>query len=214
MKQAGVEPDRRDCLARPYSSHVKRACPCFHNCHSFACSRHVPLPSFANQESHTPSPAQAARTAAQESLRFGVRRSLLTRLRLPIANRHLRRVMRQSGALFLLWATAVSAGAQSNPAGPHYIGSEVCARCHASIAASQHRTPMGETWQGSSTEWLPANFAARVTEPPDLRSILQSGPRRSTVPVDNVCSAASGNNSPGNSRDGRPQTWFGISVAH
>jgi len=45
-----------------------------------------------------------------------------------------------------------------------YVGREVCKGCHPSIAASQTKTRMAHTWQGTGTKLLPPNYSATHPE--------------------------------------------------
>ncbi len=47
-----------------------------------------------------------------------------------------------------------------------YVGSNVCAGCHKSVALSQARTNMARTWQGLDSGQLPANYFAAHAEGP------------------------------------------------
>lgn len=76
------------------------------------------------------------------------------------------RVVSLSRTLVVLLLTSVFRG-QLKAEPPHYVGPETCGLCHKNIAASQGKTPMAETWQGASTDWLSQHFEATVTEPPD-----------------------------------------------
>ena len=46
----------------------------------------------------------------------------------------------------------------------HYAGPEVCAPCHKSIADTQSKTAMANTWHGSADPSLPANFDESIAE--------------------------------------------------
>ncbi|HME05994.1 MAG TPA: cytochrome c3 family protein, partial [Bryobacteraceae bacterium] len=62
--------------------------------------------------------------------------------------------------LLLLLSSPGSAG------GGGYLGSDVCARCHREIAATQFQTNMARTWQGVATQQLPANYLEKHAEGP------------------------------------------------
>jgi len=47
------------------------------------------------------------------------------------------------------------------------MGRNVCAGCHKDIAATQARTAMARTWQGTETKQLPANYSEAYAEGPD-----------------------------------------------
>jgi predicted CXXCH cytochrome family protein len=48
-----------------------------------------------------------------------------------------------------------------------YVGRDVCKSCHPSIAASQAKTRMARTWQGTATKLLPPNYSGRRAEGAD-----------------------------------------------
>lgn len=48
-----------------------------------------------------------------------------------------------------------------------YLGRDVCAGCHKTIAITQARTAMAQTWQGTATKQLPANYFETHAEGPD-----------------------------------------------
>jgi predicted CXXCH cytochrome family protein len=52
-------------------------------------------------------------------------------------------------------------------AGNAYVGRDVCAGCHKSIAAAQATTAMARTWQGPRTSLLPKTFQEKRAEGPD-----------------------------------------------
>jgi len=63
-------------------------------------------------------------------------------------------------------------------AGNAYVGRDVCAGCHKSIAATQATTAMARTWQGTATKLLPQVDHERHAEGPDPRiqySITRTG---------------------------------------
>ena len=45
-----------------------------------------------------------------------------------------------------------------------YAGTVVCATCHKEIAASQAKTAMAKTWQGTATAWLPPGYHGHAKE--------------------------------------------------
>ncbi len=49
-------------------------------------------------------------------------------------------------------------------ASEHYLGAQVCAGCHKTIAATQANTAMAKTWHGTLTSSLPASFDTSKTE--------------------------------------------------
>lgn len=51
-------------------------------------------------------------------------------------------------------------------AGNAYVGRDVCAGCHKSIAATQVTTAMAQTWQGAATKLLPQVYSKQHTEGP------------------------------------------------
>lgn len=63
--------------------------------------------------------------------------------------------------LLLLLPSPGSAG------GGGYLGSDVCARCHREIAATQFQTNMARTWQGVATQQVPASYLATHAEGPE-----------------------------------------------
>ncbi len=74
--------------------------------------------------------------------------------------------MRCWPTIYLLALAACNplASAQSEGAGEHYAGADVCAGCHQDIAATQTKTAMATTWQGNVSSILPANFEVAKAE--------------------------------------------------
>ena len=68
-------------------------------------------------------------------------------------------VLRPGFVTFLAFLPLTSFAAQSD-----YVGREVCKSCHPSIAASQAKTRMARTWQGTATRLLPPNYSATHAE--------------------------------------------------
>src|SRR6185437_15996702 len=52
-------------------------------------------------------------------------------------------------------------------AGNAYVGRDVCAGCHKSIAATQATTAMAKTWQGAATKLLPPTDQEKQAEGPE-----------------------------------------------
>jgi predicted CXXCH cytochrome family protein len=67
--------------------------------------------------------------------------------------------------LFLAVISFAFAGPDSDN-GKGYVGSDVCAGCHKSIAATQVHTAMSRTWQGTATHLLPPSDAEHHAEGP------------------------------------------------
>ncbi|HEX4773007.1 MAG TPA: tetratricopeptide repeat protein [Bryobacteraceae bacterium] len=76
-----------------------------------------------------------------------------------------RAVSLRRALVFLLLTSFFQGRVKADP--PRYVGPETCGVCHKNIGASQGKTPMAETWQGASTDWLPQHFDTTATEPPD-----------------------------------------------
>lgn len=66
-------------------------------------------------------------------------------------------------AVCFLFFVSLARGAS----GSGYMGRNVCAGCHKDIAATQARTAMARTWQGTETKQLPANYSEAYAEGPD-----------------------------------------------
>jgi predicted CXXCH cytochrome family protein len=65
--------------------------------------------------------------------------------------------------LFLVLSlAALCSGAEGNQA--EYAGPETCAPCHRSIADSQSKTAMANTWHGTGAAFLPSHFDEKKTE--------------------------------------------------
>jgi predicted CXXCH cytochrome family protein len=64
-------------------------------------------------------------------------------------------------------------------AGNAYVGRDVCAGCHKSIAAAQATTAMARTWQGTATKLLPqvANESHTEGPPPGIQYDVNRGAR-------------------------------------
>jgi predicted CXXCH cytochrome family protein len=64
--------------------------------------------------------------------------------------------------LILLFASGASRAAENG-----LVGRDVCSGCHKSIAATQQRTAMSHTWQGTGTTQIPVNLVERHAEGPE-----------------------------------------------
>ena len=76
------------------------------------------------------------------------------------------------GALLLVFFPLLGGAADNSG----YIGREVCRGCHPSIAATQVKTNMARTWQGTAPNaQLPANYSETLAEgpPPDIQYSLK-----------------------------------------
>jgi predicted CXXCH cytochrome family protein len=76
------------------------------------------------------------------------------------------------GALLLFTSCCVAADNT-------YLGRDVCAGCHKSIAATQAQTAMARTWSGAVPKLIPQNYSAtRDEEPaPDIQYLLRRNER-------------------------------------
>ena len=63
--------------------------------------------------------------------------------------------------VFLLMAASLACAGETG-----YLGQNVCAGCHKTIAADQSRTNMARAWPGAATTQLPANYFETYTEGP------------------------------------------------
>jgi predicted CXXCH cytochrome family protein len=96
----------------------------------------------------------------------------------------------------LLFVVALANGASAEG----YVGRDVCAGCHKTVAATQVRTAMARTWQGKATKQLPANYSATQIEGSDPTSIYvvkragqsfdfqvqMSGRQPLTIPIETI----------------------------
>jgi tetratricopeptide (TPR) repeat protein len=77
---------------------------------------------------------------------------------------------------------AISACLASGAAGDaHFVGPKACALCHKDIAATQERSAMANTWQGSWPGWLSPSFDASVAD--DLTYQVTRGEKGLTYAV-------------------------------
>lgn len=79
----------------------------------------------------------------------------------------------------------------------HYVGSQVCAGCHADIARKQAASPMATSWHGAISASIPLHYSSRIADPPwsyNIRrasgqllfSLTRSSGRRMILPVETV----------------------------
>ena len=74
--------------------------------------------------------------------------------------------MRLNDCALAVWLVSnLAYGARAAPEA-RYLGSEVCALCHKSIADTHSKTAMANTWQTARSTWLPDAFEATVKEGP------------------------------------------------
>src|SRR5580658_8177883 len=65
-------------------------------------------------------------------------------------------------SFLVLSLAALSTGAEGGQG--EYAGPEVCTPCHRSIADSQSKTAMANTWHGTGSAFLPSHFDEKKTE--------------------------------------------------
>src|SRR5580658_4608378 len=65
-------------------------------------------------------------------------------------------------SFLVLSLAALSTGAERGQG--EYAGPEVCTPCHRSIADSQSKTAMANTWHGTGSAFLPSHFDEKKTE--------------------------------------------------
>ena len=73
---------------------------------------------------------------------------------------------RQAGSLSRLIGVLLVVSVAARASGNAYLGSDVCAGCHKTIAASQSRTNMARAWQGATPAQIPAHYSETHAEGP------------------------------------------------